>query len=129
MSRHDDLWAPLVDEPIGPIVEQLQAEHPEIGGLVTGPQAILAFRMFARIRVGLVLGRLLVENDVPDYDGTETWIEALLRDPGAKEAVVRELRALAEEIAADPRYRVGEPPGPDEAARERFREFARRQLG
>jgi hypothetical protein len=129
MSEHDDLWAPLVDEPIGPIIEQLQAEHPEIGERVTGPQAILAFRTFAHIRVGLVLGRLLVESDVPDYDGTGTWIDALLRDPGHRGAVVSELRALAEEIAADPRYRVEEPIGPDAAARERFREFARRQLG
>jgi hypothetical protein len=129
MSEHDDLWAPLVDEPIGPIIEQLQAEHPEIGERVTGPQAILAFRTFAHIRVGLVLGQLLVESDEPDYDGTETWIDALLRDPGHREAVVCELRALADEIAADPRYRVEEPIGPDEAARERFREFARRQLG
>lgn len=129
MSEHDDLWAPLVDEPIGPIIEQLQAEHPEIGERVRGPQAILAFRTFAHIRVGLVLGRLLVESDVPDYDGTGTWIDALLRDPGHRGAVVSELRALAEEIAADPRYRVEEPIGPDEAARERFREFARRQLG
>ena len=129
MSRHDDLWAPLVDEPIGTIVEQLQAEHPELGELVTGPQAILAFRTFAHIRVGLVLGQLLVESDVPDYDGTETWIDALLRDRGHREAVVRELRSVAEEVAADPRYRVEEPIGPDDAARERFREFARKQLG
>jgi len=129
MSEHDDLWAPLVDEPIGTIVEQLQAEHPELGELVTGPQAILAFRTFAHIRVGLVLGQLLVESDVPDYDGTETWIDALLRDRGHREAVVRELRSVAEEVAADPRYRVEEPIGPDDAARERFREFARKQLG
>jgi hypothetical protein len=27
------------------------------------------------------LGELLVETDVPPYDGTETWIELLLRDP------------------------------------------------
>ena len=128
MGEHDELWIPLVDEPIGAIVEQLQAEHPEIDELISGPQAILAFRTFAYIRVGLVLGQLLVENEVPDYDGTETWIDALLRDPGHREAVVRELRAVAGEIAADPRYRVEEPIGPDEAARERFREFARKQL-
>ena len=42
---------------------------------------------------------------------------------------MRELRAVAEEIAADPRYADEEPIGPDEAARDRFREFARRQLG
>ena len=28
-----------------------------------------------------MLGRLLVENDVAAYDGSETWVDALLRDP------------------------------------------------
>jgi hypothetical protein len=39
------------------------------------------------------------------------------------------VRAVAEEIAADPKYADEEPLGPDEAALERFREFARKQLG
>ena len=42
---------------------------------------------------------------------------------------MRELRAVAEEVAADPRYADEEPVGPDDEARERFREFARKQLG
>ena len=124
----DDIWIPLVDEPIGSIVEQLQAENPDIDALVASSRRILAFRTFAYIRVGILLGRLLVDNDVPAYDGTETWVEALLREDRHKEAVVRELRAVAEEIAADPRYASDEPMGPDDEARERFREFARRQL-
>ena len=66
---------------------------------------------------------------MPEYDGTETWIEALLRDPRHEQAVVDELRAVAEEVAADPRYADDEPMGPDDEARERFREFARKQLG
>jgi hypothetical protein len=125
----DDIWIPLVDEPIGSIVEQLQAEHPEIDALVSGPHRILAFRTFAYIRVGILLGQLLVDQDVPDYDGTETWVEALLREDRHRDAVVRELRAVAEEVAADPRYADDESMGPDEDARTRFREFARRQLG
>ena len=129
MSEQEEVWIPLVDEPIGSIVEQLQAENPEIDQLVGGPHRILAFRTFAYIRVGLLLGQLLVDNDVPAYDGTETWIESLLREPKHKEAVVRELRAVAEEVAADPRYAEDEPIGPDDAARDRFREFARKQLG
>lgn len=130
MTEHDDnIWIPLVDEPIGSIVAQLQAEHPEIDDLVASPHKILAFRTFAYIRVGVLLGALLVENDVPANDGTETWIETLLRDPRHKEAVVRELRAVAEEVAADPRYDGEEPAGPDDEARKRFREFARKQLG
>ena len=129
MSGAEDIWIPLVDEPIGSIVEQLQAEHPEIDALVSSPHRILAFRTFAYIRVGILLGRLLVEHDVPDYDGTETWVEALLREERHRDAVVRELRAVAEEVAADPRYAGDEPMGPDDDARTRFREFARKQLG
>jgi hypothetical protein len=36
---------------------------------------------------------------------------------------------VAEEIAADPKYSDEGPLGPDDAARERFRAFAREQLG
>ena len=126
MPDIDDVWIPLVDEPIGSIVATLQAEHPDIDELISSPHKILAFRTFAYIRVGIVLGQLLVDHDVPEYDGTETWIDALLREPRHKEAVVRELRAVAEEIAADPRYADDEKIGPDDEVRERFREFARR---
>src|SRR3954449_1028966 len=129
MTDHDDIWFPLVDEPIGSIVDQLQAENPDIDELVSGPHKILAFRTFAYIRVGLLLGQLLVDNDLPEYDGTETWIEALLRDERHKQAVVDELRKVAEEVAADPRYAADERIGPDDEARARFREFARKQLG
>jgi hypothetical protein len=129
MDASEELWIPLVDEPIGSIVSQLQAEHPDIDELVSRPRRILAFRTFAYIRVGIVLGRLLVENDVPAYDGTETWVDTLLRDERHRRAVVDELRAVAEEVAADPRYADDLPLGPDDDARERFRAFARRQLG
>ena len=129
MDDFEGVWIPLVDEPIGSIVAQIQEENPEIDRLIASPHRILAFRTFAYIRVGLLLGQLLVEHDVPEYDGTETWIEALLRNPDHHDAVVRELLTVAEEIAADPRYAGDEPVGPDDAARERFREFARKQLG
>ena len=128
MSEPEDIWIPLVDEPIGTIVAQLQAEDPEIDRLVSGPRTILAFRTFAYIRVGILLGRLLVERDVPEYDGSDTWVETLLRDPAHRRAVADELRAVAEEVAADPRYAGGEPLGPDAEARERFRAFARQRL-
>jgi hypothetical protein len=124
----DEIWLPLVDEPIGGIVEQIEREHPDIGALVGTPGRILAFRTFAYIRVGLVLGQMLVDEDVAPYDGSETWVETLLRTPGHREAIVREVRAVAEEIAADPRYAAQEPLGPDEQARARFREFARQRL-
>src|SRR5437764_3041905 len=126
MAGLEEIWLPLVDEPIGSIVGQIQQDDPEIDRLVSSPHRILAFRTFAYIRVGILLGQLLVDHDVPEYDGTETWIDALLREPRHKEAVVRELRAVAEEVAADPRYAQEEPIGPDDEARERFLEFARK---
>ena len=128
MSDLESVWIPLVDEPIGSIVDQLQAENPDIDALVSSPHRILAFRTFAYIRVGILLGQLLVDHDVPDYDGSETWIEALLRDERHKAAVVKELRAVAAEIAADERYGDDAAVGPDDEARARFREFARKQL-
>jgi hypothetical protein len=124
----EEIWVPLVDEPIGAIVQQIQEEEPEIDRLVSSPHRILAFRTFAYIRVGLLLGQLLFEADVPPYDGSETWIDALLRDPKHRDAIVEEVRVVAREIAADPRYAEEERLGPDEAARERFRAFAREQL-
>jgi hypothetical protein len=126
--RLDEVWIPLVDEPIGSIVARIQEEHPEIDRLVSTPQRLLAFRTFAYIRVGLLLGQLLLDHDLDPYDGSETWIDALLRDPAHRAEVDREVRAVAEEIAADPVYGDEDEIGPDERVRERFREFARRRL-
>jgi hypothetical protein len=124
----DDVWIPLVDEPIGGIVARIQEGHPEIDRLISTPERLLAFRTFAYIRVGLLLGQLLLDEDVEPYDGSETWIETLLRNPAHRAEVEREVGAVAEEIAADPAYAADAEVGPDEQVRERFREFARRRL-
>ena len=124
MTRPDEIWLPLVDEPIGTIVARLEAEVPELQALVRSPRRRLAFRTFAYIRVGLLLGQMLVENDVAD--GAE-WIEELLRDPKHYERVAQEVRAVAEQIAADPAYATDESEV-DDATRERFREFAKQRL-
>ncbi len=129
MDGSEDVWIPLVDEPIGGIVAQVEEAEPEIRALVDSPRRLLAFRTFAYIRVGVLLGQLLVENDVEPYDGSETWVEQLMHEPAHRARVHAEVRAVAEEIAADPRYAGEEQVGPDENARARFREFARRQLG
>jgi hypothetical protein len=128
MAGPEEIWLPLVDEPVGNIVAQIQAEDPEIDRLVGSAHRILAFRTFAYIRVGLLLGELLFEQDLSADQADETWVEALLRDPKHHEALHREVRAVAEEIAADPKYAGEESLGPDEDARERFRAFARKQL-
>ena len=129
MNGLDELWIPLVDEPIGEVVQQIERDDPEVAGLVGSPRRLLAFRTFAYIRVGIVLGQLLVEHDVTPADGDETWIEPLLRDPANFAAVEREVRAVAAQIAADPEYADDEALGPDDGVRDRFRAFAQRQLG
>jgi hypothetical protein len=128
MTRPEDLWIPLVDEPIGSIVARVQDEDPELAGLVASPHRLLAFRTFAYIRVGILLGELLVESDLDPYDGSENWVDQLLADPEHRDAVAREIRAVANEIAADPSYTAEDPLGPDEEARRRFREFAKERL-
>jgi hypothetical protein len=128
MPDLEELWIPLVDEPIGSIVQEILDENRDIAALVESPHRILAFRTFAYIRCGLTLGQLLFDNDLPAYDGSESWVETLLRTPEHHAALTREIRLVAEEIAADPRYADDGPLGPDDAARERFRAFARDRL-
>src|SRR5512133_2183938 len=129
MAADTEVWIPLVDEPIGAIVDEIQQQHPDIAGLVDSPRKLLAFRTFAYIRVGILLGRLLVEHDVKPDDGSTTWAEQLLKDPQHREQVGREVRAVAQEIAAGPAYANDPPVGPDDAERARFIEFAKRRLG
>ena len=129
MPDLDELWIPLVDEPIGGIIDRIVAEDPALAARVETPHRILAFRTFAYLRTGILLGELLFEHDVPDWDGSESWVEALLRDPAHRAAIEREVRAVAEEIASDLQYAGDEPPAPEEDARDRLRAFAPEHLG
>ena len=122
----EEFWIPLVDEPIGTIVHEIQAERPEIAALVDSPRRLLAFRTFAYIRVGILLGRLLVEHEVKP-DESVSWAEQLAQSPEHHEKVVQEVLAVAEEVAADPAY-AQEHLGPSDEERQRFSEFAKRRL-
>ncbi len=128
MPELDEIWSPLVDEPIGRIVDRVVREDPALASRVETPHRILAFRTFAYIRTGLLLGQLLFDHDLPDWDGSESWVDALLRDPAHRAAIEREVRTVAEEIATDPQYADDGPVAPDDAARNRFRAFAREHL-
>jgi len=128
VTPDDAPWIPLVDEPIGTLVSEIQAEHDDIDALVDSPRRLLAFRTFAYLRVGLLLGRLLMERDLAPDEESANWAEQLLRDPEVRAQAVNEVRAVAEEIAQDPNYAEDGPLGPDEAARARFLEFAKRRL-
>jgi hypothetical protein len=124
MNEPQEVWIPLVDGPIGAIVDRVQEEHPEIGELIDSPSRLLAFRTFAYIRVGILLGRLLVERDLEP----EGWIEQLLEDPDCYDEVVGEVLAVAEDTAGEPGYEREEPVGPSDEERARFAEFAKRRL-
>ena len=121
VSGDAEVWIPLVDEPIGSIVAQVQEERPEIAELVGSPRQLLAFRTFAYIRVGILLGSLLVEHD-DELAGDITWAEELAARH--HDQVVAEVLAVAREIAAE----GGEPLGPSDEERARFSDFAKRRL-
>ena len=121
---HDDILLPLVEEPIGEFVTSLQEEDGELAAMVASPRRQLAFRTFAYIRVGVLLGSLLVDHDVQP-EGSRTWVDELLADPKHRQAAVDEVKRVAQEVAADPKLAEEEPVGPDDSARERFRRFAR----
>ena len=120
----EEFWLPLVDEPIGELVAQIQESDVELAALADYPRRQLAFRTFAYIRVGVLLGTLLVDHDV-DTSSPATWIEQILADPQHRSAVEEEVRAVGREVADDRKLVEDEPVGPDAAARERFRRFAR----
>jgi|SRR5437762_7896816 len=119
----DDIWLPLVDEPIGAFVTRLQEEDLELAALVASPRRQLAFRTFAYIRVGVLLGSLLVDQDI-EPEGSRTWVDQLLADPKHRAAAVEEVKRVAQEVAADPKLAEEDFVGPDDEARERFRRFA-----
>jgi hypothetical protein len=123
----DEFWIPLVDEPIGEVVAGIEQAHPEVAERLDSPEKLLAFRTFAYVRAGVVLGRLLMERDDADLEGVETWVEALARDPEVREELEREVLQVAEEVVTE--FAGGETVAPDEAARMRFRALARRTLG
>lgn len=124
MTQSEEAWIPLVDGPIGAVVDRVLQEHPEIAERVDSPSRLLAFRTFAFIRIGILLGRLLVERDVESED----WVQQLLEEPACYDEIVREVLAVAEETAGEPGQGRGGPVGPSEAERERFTEFAKRRL-
>jgi hypothetical protein len=125
---NDELWLPLVDEPIGDIVARIQREYPELAVLAASPRRQLVFRTFASVRVGLILGELLLEDEeAPKGSNPAAWIGTLLRRGEVRARLEEAVRAVGREVASDPSLASG-PEWPDEAARRRFREFARQSL-
>ena len=40
-----------------------------------------------------------MDNEVEAYDGSETWVERLLRNPAHREEIAAEVRAVAQELS------------------------------
>src|SRR5215211_5269781 len=99
-----EVWLPLVDEPIGSIVAEIQRDDPQIVQLGGSIHRLLAFRTFAYLRVGILLGQLLMEEELQPYDGSETWVEQLMRNPAHRKRIAEEVRKVAQEVASDERY-------------------------
>ena len=59
MSEHEEIWLPLVDEPIGSIVAQIQADDPEIERSKPAPDIFL----LAAARLGVRPARCVVLED------------------------------------------------------------------
>ena len=126
MTGPEEVWLPLVEEPVCDIVEQLTAEDPEIEKLIGSPHRILPFGTFPYIRVGILLGERRRAGAHLRERGRD--VEALLRALKHHEALHREVRAVAKKTAADPKYPEDESLGPDAGVRERFSEFARKRF-
>ena len=125
----DEFWLPLVDEPIGELVRRVQEHDEELAALVAAPERQLAFRTFAYLRVGLVLGEMLVDADVETRAADPgAWVTTVLADPANAERIRAEIRAVAREVAADPKL-AGAESAPDPEARARVRRFVRDTLG
>ncbi|MBA2614679.1 MAG: hypothetical protein H0U90_02705 [Actinobacteria bacterium] len=124
----DELWISLVDEPIGNFVANVQAADPDLAAMVASPQRQLVFRAFAYIRVGLVLGELLVEHGAPLPDPSR-WVEDLLADPVSRARAAEEVRAVARDVTADPELAELDEAAPGAAAREQFLKLTRERLG
>ena len=123
----DELWVRLVDEPIAEIVAGIEAHDPELAELVASLERRLAFRTFACIRVGVLLGELLVEHDLSS-SASGNWVEELVAEPRNRDAIAAEVKAVAREIAGDPKLSARNS-HPDADARQRFRRFLRESLG
>ena len=65
MAEQEEVWIPLVDEPIGQIVERILLDDPALAARVETPHRILAFKTFAYIRTGILLGQLLFDERHP----------------------------------------------------------------
>jgi hypothetical protein len=111
---------------INDLISSIQAGDLVLSELQLSPRHQLAFRTFAWLRAGIVLGQLLMERDLRPQEGR--WVEELLADSEVREVVVEAVQKLGYQIASDPELVHARAVRPDPEARLRFLEHAQAAL-
>lgn len=113
------------EEALDEVIERIQDGDPVLSELRNSPRHQLAFRTFACLRAGILLGQWLSERDV---DGDD-WVAQLLEEPELYERLCAEVESVGYQIACDPSLVHERPHQPDPAMRRRFLRMAEALLG
>ena len=119
-----DLWLPLVDEPIRAIVSEIEAEDPACASSSPRRKSSSPSEP-SRTSASGSFGRLLMEEEVEAYDGSETWVRACCGTPSTGGRSLPRCRRSRK--SSPPPGRRG--PRPRRRYARPFRDFARRELG
>lgn len=116
MSGLNRLRPDICDDALDEVIEQIQEGDPVLAELRHSPRHQLAFRTFACLKAGILLGQQLVERDVEGDD----WVAQLLEDPDLYDRLRAEVESVGYQIACDPSLVHERPRQPDPAMRRRF---------
>lgn len=102
------------------VIDQIQEGDPVLTELRNSPRHQLAFRTFACLKAGILLGQQLVERDTQGED----WVAKLLAEPAIYDRLRAEVESVGYQIACDPSLVHERPRQPDPAMRRRFMRMA-----
>jgi hypothetical protein len=115
----------LLDDSLNEVINEIQYGDPVLAELADSPRHQLAFRTFAWLKAGVLLGELLVERDLEASAVTgSSWMSELLDDPEVRARLEAEVQAVGYQVAAEPALVHARPVRPDPATRERFLKMA-----
>jgi hypothetical protein len=106
----------LLDDSLNEVINEIQYSDPVLAELAEEPLHQLAFRTFAWLRAGVLLGEQLMESEVPE----EGWMGKLLEDPDVRARLEAEIEDVGYQIAADPDLVHARPVLPDPEVKARF---------
>lgn len=112
----NDIIADVCEDVIDAVIEEIQDGDLVLIELRNSPRHQLAFRTFACLKAGILLGQQLVERDVEGDD----WVAQLLEEPAVYDRLRAEVESVGYQIACDPSLVHERPRQPDAAMRRRF---------